>query len=1145
MKAIIGVVFRTALEGTVTIAVSRAKLHPPELPLGFISRPHLLHKINESRNKKLTLLIAGAGYGKSTLLADWVQNEPLPIWINLDRPDRDPAAFFQLLLEGVRQNWPTFGPSIQISRNDSINPDWERLMLTLLNEIELSLETQSTGNQLLLVLDDYHRLETSSDVDSVVKLLLDRLPTAMHVVVASRTPLAFTARLESHGQVNKLTNAELRFQNEEIRELLVGFNTDTVPAQEFLRQTEGWVAGLQLLRHALEREDPLNLIFSPEGNPDPLNTVYAYLATEFVTHQSEPLQNFLLESSILNTFSPEDCDAILNRTDSARQLAFLTEQNLFTFHLQRNPDVYRYHHLLKDFLHQKLKQTYDASKIDELHLRAAKHYQQQQQWTEAFEQAMAIPDEQLGLQIVSQGSRPMLLAGKLNTVNDWFAQFSPRAHEQLPHLFALKGDVWFEQGQYEQALGAYHYTVQLAEQLNEEPPLMHAWHGIGAVKQRMGNHTEAYTAFAKALNYVDPENSRGRLKVLIGMANSYKTTNRNPKAAEAYQECIGLAVGLDPSLQAIIQHNLGITLQEMGEFDKALYWLETALATRRSIGFAPNTANSLNSIGLIYTMMGEFDKAASCLEEALALSKNADSPIWYAYALHSRGELALAQANFVEAEKYFRQSLARKETLQDIPGQAATLAQLSELYRRQGHYKQASENIERALIPGVAVVGLNYRLIAQTVQANLRLDQDAAEESQIILQEVIPRHEATTGNKFELTKAAWLLAKSQLTLQRSFLEPLRTAFNLAKEWNYQYLLQNLAQAQPELLAQAVAKQIEPTFVSEILGSLGKTAVSLLEDLLKDPDPNIQLQAVNSMSALKQEDIQAPLAAFIRREDGDSAAHLKARETLQKLSQKPLIPLSITTLGSFSVQRGETPIPKSAWKGRKSQTIFKYLLQHIGQRVHRETLIDLLWPSSEKTAEDLLSSFNTHISNLRKALEPSLPSHYNSSYLSFEPESETYQLILPEGSRIDAVLFETLIQQAEKAARSGNEQTMLDRYQEALGLYVGDYLLEQRYEDWCIKRREQLQRLALKGLQAIAHTQLQQGKAQEAVNAAQRLLTIEPWHEDGCVILIQAHMQLGQFVEARQACLTCQAQLKKELDISHSPVLSELWQQLNI
>ena len=176
-------------------AVSRAKLHPPELPLGFISRPHLLHKINEGRNKKLTLLIAGAGYGKSTLLADWVQDEPLRIWINLDRPDRDPAAFFQLLLEGFRQMWPTFGPSIQISPNYSINSDWERLMLTLLNEIELNLATQSAGNQLLLLLDDYHRLEDSSDIDSVFKLLLERLPTAMHVVVASRTPLAFTARL--------------------------------------------------------------------------------------------------------------------------------------------------------------------------------------------------------------------------------------------------------------------------------------------------------------------------------------------------------------------------------------------------------------------------------------------------------------------------------------------------------------------------------------------------------------------------------------------------------------------------------------------------------------------------------------------------------------------------------------------------------------------------------------------------------------------------------------------------------------------------------------------------------------------------------------------------------------------------------------
>lgn len=1126
------------------LSVSQEKLHPPELPPGYISRPRLLKKLEKGQEKNLTLVIAGAGYGKSAMLAEWVQSKTTCVWYSLDAPDRDPGIFFAYLLAGLQQKWPGLGKDVRAMLNRPTPPDPERLMIALLGGIE-TIVTGQGGERPLLVFDDYHRLGNASNITAAMKLLLERLPPTIHVVISSRSPLNFTVRLGLDGQINKLTNQDLRLKNDEVRQILGDLNANTSAIQKILRQTEGWVAGVQLLRQALQSTHSLGLQMSPGATNDSLADVYAYLAEETFTQHSPELQQFLLQTAILDTFSPEDCDAIFKRSDSAHWIAYLTHQNLFIIHLQRNPDIYRYHHLLTDYLRQKLKREKGADEIRGWHRRAAIYYQQYQQWAEAFDQAQKARDESLAIQVIAQASRPMLLAGRLNTVEDWFNRFTPETYANFPRLYTLRGDIWFEQGNYEQALGAYQRVIALSETNDDQQSLLHAWHGIGAISQRTGDHERADSAFSKALEYVDETNTLSHLKVLIGLANSYKTVHQNQKAAKAYRKCLKLAFDTDNSVQAIIMHNLGITLQDMGEFSDALHWLQRALLLRRKIGYPSNTASSLNSIGLIQCMLGDFESARRNLEEALDLCKDADSPVWYAYISHSRGDLALTEQDFSLSEQYYRKSIAIKETLHDVAGLAITWGMMGDLYRCRGNLVEAASFVHRALQPGIKSIGLNNFLIVQTILAKIWLEQGKLSQAADILEEVVQKHETATNNKFELVKSLWHQARTQYSLKQPTHETLAKVLMLTQHWNYHFLLYILAYEYPDLLAEAVTVNLQSTLVTDLFNELGETAVPSLVRLLESPKTEVRIRAIQQLASIDTDSVWEPLVKIVRRKSVSGAVKQEAKKALEILKNTPPAPLFVTTLGEFTLHRGDKLIPDSAWGSRKAQILFKYLLEHTGNQVQREELLNIFWP---KTLDDSQARKKAHknlnqlVSWIRQALEPYLPSHYPSRYLTVE--KQMYRLDLPDGSSVDGQLFEDVMTKAENARRVGNIDAMLAYYQEGAALYRGDYLAEIRFEDWCIMRREQLRLLAIRCFYELASAYLAQDELETAVSYTKRLLQMEPWHEEGCSVLIRCLIKLGRTAEARRVCRECKKQLKEELDITRSVILDDLCRQIS-
>ena len=342
------------------------KLYAPSTRAGLTARPRLTGRLDEGTKAKLTLVVAPAGFGKSTLLGEWVLQSDLPVgWLSLDEGDDDPARFLRYVIAAIQTVEPEIGGDA-LSLLRSPQPPPTRVVSTMLVN-----GLAAVPHDLALILDDYHAIE-SEDVHATLAFLLEHLPPQMHLVIASRTdpPLPLT-RLLASGQLTKLAASDLRFTSEEAATFLRGTTAIELSAEEtsaLEEKTEGWIAGLQLAALSLRgQEDVSGFIATFAGTN---RQVFDYLAEEVLDRQPKAVREFLLETSILDRLTSSLCGAVTGRGDAQTTLEKLEGANLLFVPLDDQRRWYRYHHLFSDFLRERLRRE-SPEMVSELHLRAS------------------------------------------------------------------------------------------------------------------------------------------------------------------------------------------------------------------------------------------------------------------------------------------------------------------------------------------------------------------------------------------------------------------------------------------------------------------------------------------------------------------------------------------------------------------------------------------------------------------------------------------------------------------------------------------------------------------------------------------------------------------------------------------------------
>ncbi len=359
---------------------------PPPRPK-IVLRPRLIDRLNEGLHNKLTLLSASAGFGKTTLVSEWLASCGRPAaWLSLDEGDNDIARFITYLVAALQTIQAGIGEG-ELAALQSPRPlQIETILSLLINEVSQIPEN------FLLILDDYHTIE-SQPVDQFLAFLIQHMPPQMHLVIATREdPQLPLARYRARGQLTELRAADLRFSPSEAAEflnLVMGLNLSVENIAALETRTEGWIAGLQLAALSMEgHQDTTSFIKSFTGSH---HFVLDYLLEEVLHKQSDSVQAFLLSTSILNRLCGPLCDAVLHETSGSSQstLEYLERANLFIIPQDNERRWYRYHQLFGDILRQRLGQRLSHAEIAECHLRASHWYEKSGDEAEAFHHALA------------------------------------------------------------------------------------------------------------------------------------------------------------------------------------------------------------------------------------------------------------------------------------------------------------------------------------------------------------------------------------------------------------------------------------------------------------------------------------------------------------------------------------------------------------------------------------------------------------------------------------------------------------------------------------------------------------------------------------------------------------------------------------
>ncbi|HET7143471.1 MAG TPA: hypothetical protein VFI68_05580, partial [Anaerolineales bacterium] len=425
------------------------KLYIPPPRSTIVLRPCLIERLNEglSSGCKLTIISASAGFGKTTLVSEWVASCGQPIaWLSLDEGDNDTTRFLTYLVAALQTVAPKIGEGILgiLHETQSQPPPIELLLTDLLNEII------SISDNFILVLDDYHVLD-SKPVDGALTFLLEHLPPPMHLVIATREdPHLPLSRLRVRGQLTELRAADLRFTASEAAEFLnrmMGLNLSAENIAALETRTEGWIAGLQLAAISMQGyKDTTGFIKSFTGSH---HFVLDYLVEEVLHQQPESIQTFFLYTSILDRICGPLCDAVLLDPSVSGQdtLAYLEHANLFIIPLDNERHWYRYHHLFGDLLRKRLGQSLAPEGIAELHIRASQWYENNDLMLEAFRHAATANDVERAVRLMESKEMPLDLPGAAMAILNWLESLPTTVLNAQPALWWKQAAMLMTMGQ--------------------------------------------------------------------------------------------------------------------------------------------------------------------------------------------------------------------------------------------------------------------------------------------------------------------------------------------------------------------------------------------------------------------------------------------------------------------------------------------------------------------------------------------------------------------------------------------------------------------------------------------------------------------------------------------------------------------------
>jgi ATP/maltotriose-dependent transcriptional regulator MalT/DNA-binding SARP family transcriptional activator len=1028
------------------------KIRPPRRRRDIVARPRLHQYLSDNLDRKLILVSAGAGYGKTSLLVDFCHAAQLPLcWYRVEAADADPPAFYEHLIAALRQRYPGVAERTRLMLAGEEKLDIEAVIGSLVNEI-----ADGIPELFLLVLDDYQNLDEAVVVNAGMDLLLHYLPDNCRVILASRTlPRKLTlTRLAGEGQVAGLGRDALRFNREEIRELVAqqhGRQLRVAQLAGLESLTEGWVAALVLASERLLDEAPLR---RAEGGTD-LRQLYDYLADEVLAGQTEDAVAFLLRTSLLETLTPALCDAVLERSDSAAMLEDLEAQNLFLVPFDAEGTWYRYHPLFHEFLQSRLERA-PAAEVAGLHRRAAAWYLAEDLPESAVPHLLGAGDVEAAADVMEAQVNALASGGRWRQIRRWVKALPEAILAERPKLSDRLGVADVQLGDIREGLEALNVAVAAFEARDNVAGLVTALVQRAPALRLLGRLAEAEADSQRALQLV---------------AGSPAPPRADETAGEAYR-------------------NLGACSALHGNLVRARAELEAALACFERADSATLAAHTHSDLAALYQLAGDTDAALSHSEAArrhyeavgnvaaLTLAMNNS-----AVALHAQGRFEDAQALLTEAAELARSAgVMRTEALVSVG--------LGDVLADQDAFGEATVQYRRglALARQVGEMPLVVYGVAACAEA-LRLEGRGAEGRSLLAaasEEIAPYHYAYESALLAYVRGTLALDHLALADAAEHLGAAQAAFRSmgAGREEARSMLYGVA-----LAARAGDRAAADTAWREAVRRLGqlKYPEALAPTARRLPEVQERLKGAGTR-------LQRALAPGRGR--GPVRSSAPPRSGTRPPPGEPPAPLTVLALGRPEVRLGEALLAGANWQTTVARDLFLYLID----RPDGATALELMatfWPESPETrARGVLHST---VYRARAAVgRERLMARDNRYWVPRAPDL-AYDVAELEGK-------------LALAAAVPDERARLEALEAGLGLVRGPYL-EGMAEDWCHGRREALELVITEALMSLADAYLRLGQPADAVATYRRAIERDHLREDAHRGLMRSYAALGDRTRA--------------------------------
>jgi LuxR family maltose regulon positive regulatory protein len=1073
--------------------IQTAKIQPPPLRDETLARGRLLDWLAAKVNQRVVLVIADAGYGKTTLLADFSRRTRLrTIWYRLDDDDRDWISFLTHLVAAGREHDPDFAPTTAAMMSDlsTGGPTREAATDVFLRELPTIAEHGAA-----LIFDDFHVVDESPEVRQIVRDLVARAPERLAVIFASRrAPSIPLARMRASGEVAEIGTDELRFDTSETARLFTetyGRELDPDVLVDVAARTEGWAASLQLVQAALRDRSPAEIRRFVRSLSGADRELYDYLAEEVVGDLPDDLQQFLMRTSILQVVAADLAAVVtgLDPAEVARLGAAAERLTLLTRPSRASRGPQRYHPLVREFLEGRLRSTLTDEAVAALH-RSVANAARPDDWRVAAHHFGEAGDIGSVASTVAMAIPEIMGKGQHTAAVEQIA----RVPEELrpPVLSLVTSRIQLQRRDYESAIRLSNAVLDSVLPGSQESD--HALLNLVTLYLQSGRDQKSRLTADRLRETTSNEELRliaeGVAFIIDATAaGSIDATSRHLLAMADRQR------GRHPHYYGVTMLNLAVVSSHQDEPEVALTYAREAIEALEGTSSRIELAAAFMALAYPLTLLGRIDEA----QEAIACAMASDAT----EASLDRAELA---DGYLDPDATWS-VLAALENNREINAQLTFTIHAAWYHARRGHVDQAQRVLALSAPAEHVVIGYaTARFVAAAYVAVVSGAEDGPERA------VQARNAARQQGAVRWMRVANLIE----TYARSTAEfgDAIKAIGTTSPWNLTFVADLVALRLDELDDSVLpsiqrARDLHP----------GRWRL-VLRERLTSAQPGEGLASARLLEPIGERSDISRLRAYARHQRRLPGSSTLGRSLARRLADKAYI----EDQGRVSVVVGDRQVAGSAIR-RRVLGLLCFLLTRPSMSSTRDQVLDALWPALDPV--DALNSLNQTVYFLRRVLEEEYVDDLSPGYLHHDSDLIWF----------DPELVTSRSNECRRLIKSLPVMPEPDQVEALVDAYHGRFALDFEYEEWAAPYRDWLHASYLEIVERAVSSDIESGHFERGIRLARRVLDVDPGAEHVEVSLLRLYRASGAHSAAAEQYAHYATNMREQLGVEAPPLES--------